>query len=336
MQNLKKIIRKKLFSILSENGIDNFYRVYYRIRYPKDMSKKESFGELNASNIIYIIRPRTDCTEGLMSLFMNVARNLHYAKQQGYISVVDFKNYKTQYQCAEGTKTNVWDWYFTQPSDVKLDEAYQSKNVILSGLEIQWFKTELFKTNYENQALRKLHDEIFSSIDFNETVKKAVEDEMKKSGIVPENTLALYMRGTDYTSLKPPGHPVQPSVQQAVEKINEFLEKHEEIQNIFLVTEDGKIYEEIQNIYKEKCIITSFDSFIQNYDGKNYLSHDESIKELANSAYERGLNYLIKLIILSKCKFFVGGNTMGSWAACAFSEKNFEDKHIFDLGMYGK
>ena len=143
------------------------------------------------------------------------------------------------------------------------------------------------------------------------------------------------MRGTDYVKLKPSGHPVQPTIKQAEEIINDYINKYE-IEKIFLVTEDGTIYKDIKQIYGDRCVIVTFDSFVNNYDGKNFLSHDKSINDLNASPYKRGLNYLVKLLILSKCAYFIGGDTMGSWAACTFSDKNFKDKYVFQLGVYGK
>lgn len=335
MGKFKNILRKKLFKYMNNEMIDKFYKIYYRLRYHNQLCKKCSFGEKNIEKIFYIIRPRTDCTEGLMSLFMNVSKNIFYALENDYIPVIDFKNYRTQYSDKYYEGINVWETFFTQPTEFSLDEVYASKNVILSGLEIQWYHPSLFVKDYSDMALRKLHDFIFSKVGFSENIIEFVDSEMKKLNINLSKTLAVYLRGTDYTSLKPAGHPVQPTVRQAVEVIDRFLLEYD-IDHIFLVTEDGKIYSEIKHIYKDQCVIVSYDKFIENYSGKDYISHDKSVNELSESPYERGRNYLAKLIILSNCSYFVGGDTMGSWAACTFSEKSFREKFIFDLGIYGK
>lgn len=335
MGNLKIWIRKVLFSKFNDKTIERFYKIYYRLRYPNEMSRSYSFGIINPTVVFYVIRPRTDCTEGLMSLFMNVAKNMYFAKEQGYEPIIDFENYRTQYDDEAIGNRNTWEMYFTQPTHIALDEVYRTKNVILSGLEIQWYRPGLFEKNFSDSALRKLHSSIFSTITFSKNVQDAVEQEISILKLTCEQTLAVYLRGTDYIALKPSGHPVQPTVEQAIAVIDEYLNRYS-LDKIFLVTEDGNIYNKIKERYTEKCIVVSYDSFINDYKGKNFLSHDRSIKELSASPYQRGLNYLVKLIILSKCACFVGGNTMGSWAACTFSAENFKAKYVFDLGVYGK
>lgn len=334
MGKLKNQIRKILFGKMSQNSIDRFYKVYYRVRYPKEMQEKCSFGNLNGDIIFYLIRPRTDGTEGLMSLFVNAAKNIYYARENGYVPVVDFENYHTQYDDVVDNKRNAWEFYFTQPSNYSLNEVYQSKNVIKSGLEMQWYRPKLFERKYNDESLEALHEFLFGQIDFSEQVKSAAKMEIEALQMDCARTIGLYLRGTDYTTLKPAGHPIQPTVEQAVEVVERFMQKYP-IDNIFLVTEDGNIYREIKKIYKEKCIVVSFDSFVDNYDGKNFLSHNKSIDELNTSPYKRGLTYLVKLLILSKCAYFVGGDTMGSWATMMFAGNQYKDKCVFDLGTYG-
>lgn len=333
--NIKQGLRRVLFNNLEDAQIERLYKIYYSVRYPKEMQKKCTFGNLNKEKIFYVIRPRTDGTEGLMSLFMNVAKNLVYAQDHKYVPIIDFKNYHTQYDDIIAGNDNSWEFFFTQPSNYSLDEVYGSKNVILSGLDIQWYKSELFEKKFDNYTLERLHEILFNQIDFSEIVKKFVEDEIYKLKIDFSKTLGLYLRGTDYIKLKPPGHPVQPTVEQAIKIVDDFIKKHA-IEKIFLVTEDGDIYKKIKGKYKDSCITVSNDSFIEGYSGKKFLSHDKCIEALSPSPYLRGMNYLIKLLILSKCAYFVGGDTMGSWATMIFAGDKYKEKYVFDLGLYGK
>lgn len=333
--NLKNNVRKILFAKMDQNSIDCFYKVYYRIRYPKEMQKSCSYGDLNLDKVFYVIRPRTDGTEGLMSLFVNVLKNLYYAEEKGYIPVVDFENYHTQYEDVVNGGKNAWDFYFTQPTNYKLEEVYQSKNVILSGLETQWYHPDVFENKYDEKNLLKLHTFVEKRIKLCDSVRKKVDLEIKKSKLNPTRTLGLYLRGTDYIKIKPSGHPIQPTVEQATVVVDEYLQNYD-IDQIFLVTEDRKIFDYIKKKYEDKCVTVSYDTFISAYDGKEYLSHDQSLNELGQSPYMRGLNYLVKIVILSRCKYFVGGKTMGSWAALIFGGDSFEKRYLFDLGVYGK
>lgn len=336
MTRVKNFIRKMLFSRMKQKDIDNFYKLYYKLRYPDEMQKKCSFGDKNSDITFYVIRPRTDCTEGLMSLFINVAKNLYFAADMKYIPIIDFKNYNTQYYDVVDGNENAWEFFFTQPSEYKLEEVYSSKNVVLSGLEIQWYDNPLCKEErYCDDVLSDIHRFLFSQIDFSDEVRNLANLEVKNLNLDCSETLGLYLRGTDYTTLKPSGHPIQPTVEQAENIVDEFLKKYS-IKRIFLVTEDGKIFKKIKEKYGSMCAITTYDSFVENYNGKDFLSHNKCINELDSSPYKRGLHYLTKLLILSKCSYFVGGNTMGSWATMLFAGDNYKDKYIFKLGTYGK
>lgn len=327
---IKNKIKKIVFSKLSKNTINLIYSFYYRIRYPEQMQKKKTFGDENEDKIFYVIRPRTDGVEGLMSLFINVIKNMAYAEANNYTSVVDFKNYNTQYKVEN---ENAWELFFTQPSLVSLDEVYRSKHVILSGLEIQKYENPLINKSFNSDDLKRLHDFVFSKINYSEAVHNTVETEVINLELNLEKTLGLYLRGTDYVALKPAGHPVQPTVAQAIEIVDQYLDRYE-IDYIFLVTEDFNIYKKVKSKYGDMCHIVSYDKFVENYNGADFLSKDSSISELDESPYKRGLNYLVKLIILSKCAYFIGGDTMGSWASCILADERFIDKYIFNLGIY--
>lgn len=333
IMNFKNTVRRKLFSKMSDTQIELFYKVYYRLRYNDEMRKKIKCGNKNADKVFYVIRPRTDGIEGLLSLFWNVIRNIDYAIENNYIPVVDFQNYKTQYTMTKDE--NAWDYYFTQPSNYTLEEVYESQNVIISGLEIIWYKNSVYKADYSQYALDYLHQMVFKYVDYSDEVKRRVNDEIAKLNIDMDNTIGLYLRGTDYIKLKPSGHPVQPTPEQAIKVVDEFMEQYD-LPTVFLVTEDGDIYDAIKNRYGDKCVTPTFDSYIYGYKGDAFLSCDKKIDEIAENAYERGMQYLIKMIIISECGYLIGGNTNGMWAANVFAKHEYRDKFIFDLGLYGK
>lgn len=295
------------------------------------VEKRMSFGNLNEDKTIYIIRPRVDCVEGLMSLFLNVIKQIWYAEKKGYIPVVDFKNYKTQYKDPNQQIDNVWEYYFEQPSNISLDEAYKSHKVILSGLTALMKTDKFLDQKFDEESLFLSRKFIDKYINFSTNTKDFFYQ--IKIDVNFDKTLGLYLRGTDYVKLRPAGHPVQPSAEDAI-KMADTMMKRFDLEYVFLVTEDYEIYKKIKQHFQKKLIIVSFDSFITSYKGDSFLSLEKSVlSQLSSSPYQRGLNYLTKLYILSKCKCFVGGNTCGSWAANVFS-KGYDESYIFDLGLY--
>ena len=87
-------LKRKIKMLINENSI--FFRVlryiYCLFKNPKRVMYKKSFGNINSDKTIYIIRPTTeDCIQGLLSLFIQVVRQIDYAKKSNYTAYVDFK-----------------------------------------------------------------------------------------------------------------------------------------------------------------------------------------------------------------------------------------------------
>ena len=328
--SIKNTLKHFLFK-LPDPIIDGIYSVYNHVFYPELREKLMCYGENHPDKTFYVIRPRTDCVEGLMSLFFNVVKHLEYASSKGWIPVVDFENYKTQYTDLTQDIKNAWEYYFEQTSAYSLEDVYKSRNVRLSGLNATLKRSPALQQKYDEKSMDAVRRLLKEYIRFNSAVNNLVDEELKR--LKPDESIGLYLRGTDYVKLRPSGHPVQPSVEQAVAVVDKMMERHL-VKTIFLVTEDGEIYDAVQKYYGDKLCIVSYDSFITGYQKQGFISHNpEQMKQLAATPYQRGLNYLCKLIVLSKCRYFVGGNTSGAWAACAFSD-GFEEQYVFDLGKY--
>ena len=325
------ISTKKIKYILQKNK--NLFRyfqyMYNLVLHPNRLMAKKSFGSLNKDRTILIIRPSTDDgVQGLMSLFIQAMHWIEYANQKCCIPFVDFKNYKTQY--SNGID-NVWEYYFTQPSDLCIDDVYNSCNVNLSGvslkrrIDIDTFRGEVFNNK---DLCKRCYDLIWNNIDLSEEVYSIVDKENKDIHV--ENCLGLYIRGTDYVKLKPPGEYVQPTIEDVIKKVYEFLAEYGKM-DIFLVTEDNDYYQLLQQQFGDQIRLVSFDTFIENYDGRTFLSQCNVLNE---DKKRRGMDYLVKIILLSKCKYLISSITMGSIAAYCFNGGKYEDEYIFDLGLY--
>ena len=99
-------------------------------------------GNLNPNEKIYIIR-RNAPKVGLFSYYITVAANISLAIKNGYIPVVDMTSPNPYLKQSEYDKVNAWDFYFEQPMNVTLEEAYKSRNVILSfGYPIEFMPSD--------------------------------------------------------------------------------------------------------------------------------------------------------------------------------------------------
>lgn len=310
-------------------------RLGYRIKYlyysfaRRDiLQKRVSFGDENKDKTIYVVKPDyQDGVEGLLSLLYKQILYIDFAKRNGYVPFVDWKNYKTQYY--DG-KNNAWEFFFKQPSELTEAEVYRSQKVYLSGWTLKTINPDnLFESSvFHSKAIRDLSGRMLrENLEFSEDVLRLVDQEAKRLQI--EKCIGVYIRGTDYVKLKPSGEYVQPSVDQVECKVREFENKYDA--PIFLVTEDGDIFDKLKGEFGEIIKIVSFDTFIRNYKGKDVLSKSDVLEK---DKKLRGQKYLAKIILLSKCRYLVTSITQGSKFSYILNDGKYVDEYTFDLGLY--
>ena len=264
--------------------------------------QKRSYGSQNANETIYIIRPRTNGIEGLMAL-------LNWVLQR---------------------KNNIWELFFTQPSDIRLAEAYRSKKVVLSGYT---YKDNLDSALLGNaivrdKSIRTRYSDLFNKyFDLSAECKIILDKELEN--IPVSECIGVFLRGTDYVKLRPVGEPIQPDADAVIDKIEEYR-KHLGDIPVFLVTEDDEIYQRfvkrVRNLY-----IASFDTFIKEYKGQDYLAFSGV---LPDNKIDLGRKYLAKIKLLSMCRYFIGSIASGSRAALIMNNNNYKSEYIFDIGLY--
>lgn len=301
---------------------------YYCLARRDILQKKKCYGEDNIDKTIYVIKPDyQDGVEGLLSLIHKQVLYIEHAKKRGYVPFVDWKNFKTQYY--DG-KTNVWNYFFKQPSKLSEKEVYQSKNVYLSGWTLKninpsgLFEADIF---FDKEIEQKSYEILKKNLAFSDEVLELLESEAEVLDI--DNCIGVYVRGTDYVKLRPSGEYVQPNVKQVEEQISKFIEKYQA--PIFLVTEDGNIYDELVKDFGNSIRIVSYDSFVRNYDGKDVLSKSNVLDD---DKKQRGQKYLVKMILLSRCKYLISSITQGAKFSYSLNGGKYEDEYIFNLGLY--
>lgn len=297
---------------------------------------KKRFGDENPDKTFFVVRADDNCSEGLLSLYINRGSLVYKAIEKGYIPVVDFKNYKTMYNMPEFPDENAWDYYFLQPYSFSLEEVYKSKNVILSGWSFSKNPTNpAYNICGKEWLVDKNLDEISSffldRIDVRPEIKEFANREYEKLFPAKKRVLGVFFRGTTYVQYRPYNHPIQPDIKQMFEKVDRFLLSYG-IENIFLATEDADIIEEFKQRYK---------SIVITYNGNNTVSKSLTKNGLANiihsggkTNYQIGLGYLITMLILSQCDYLVSSIANGSIFANIMNGNRYEDKYIFNLGVY--
>ena len=329
----KPTLRTKIYlNILKKPIFKPFFFIFEKanlIMFHSDLKEKKYKGEGRNENIYYIRRGagRNDIA-GLVGTYYLVGCEVYVAHKMGMIPYVDFERFPCQYSVereVNGTK-NAWEYYFEQPYGTKKRDAYGGKQFVLSGWTLSKSKKRRL---YADEWVRFTGRERKSFLEKVMPVKKYLKNEVNEyyeNEFSNRDVLGVFLRGTDYMANKPIGHDVQPTVEMAISKIDLFLKKYD-IDRIFLVTEDEDIYSKMKERYRNLVFCSDY-NFIR-FNPKK----DKWVKDaFDNDPYERGKNYLIRVMLLARCKYYVGGLASGSRYALDFGD--FEDKYVFQLGTY--
>jgi len=314
-------IKNLMYKITWMFGPKAHQRIMYMYLYLKDFDGREHkkrWGGVKREETIYYIRPRTKGKgEGLLSIFVYVMSRIEYADRMGWIPFVDVDT---------GSTVSMFNRYFRVKNNLTREDVFNSKNVILSG----WNSKEVhpgwadYMSTENNLSKYKV---LSKYIELTDEVKNMFA--MEKEIIAPEECLGLYLRGTDYTRLKPWGHPIQPSVDEIKEKIDEIMQDSG-IKRIFLVTEDADIKKQVINEYGDAVCTINEDYCWSEYTGKMIM---ETIQKYGD-VEKNNILYLVKILLLSQCKAFVGGITNGSVTALAYNADHYEWKYVYNKGLY--
>lgn len=273
----------------------------------------------------YIIRRHAPWA-GFFANYLFVIAHIKYAISKGYIPVVDMENFPTLYNedyLVNGT-LNGWEYYFEQPNNVKLEEAYASNNYIISDtsnyratfpynegynrFEINEKKLEVF--NKDLCSLIPIKQSIFTKLENESTI---LNDKLK--------VLGIHVRGTDKRKSVVDHHMSAP--------LNAYLTKTEEILKTYKV---DKILlccdeEEAVNAFTKKFgnIVFVNNAFrAKSTDEEGIHIMKSNVRE--NHKYLLGYEVLRDCYMLSKCNYLIFSHSNVTNIALIWNNNNYEHK----------
>ncbi len=322
---------------MMKSAIDTFRKMVLSIVEPtmetidkiKQREKRKSFGSCNPDKTFYIVRHEAlNC--GMTVFLDEFAVQIKRAYDNGWIPVVDMKNYKSIYKDPTDMNTNAWESYFEQPSSYTLEEVYRSRNVIIAPgrrdllAKLCPYECTVNENDYGNYW-KTYYNRFFV---FNEKTKAHFRLVQKDIFRESNRVVGVHFRGTDYTGTKPKGHHIQPTSSEVITKVEEFISRFG-YDHVYIASEDRMIVEQFKEHFGEKCLATDYARFYGKTD--TWICNITDVRE--NGPYLNGLEYLTDLYLLSGCKAFVGGWCGGTRLAMTVSD-TFEQTYIFDLGIY--
>lgn len=230
---------------------------------------------------------------------------------------------------------NIWEDYYKQPSSYTLEEAYQSKNVILSKFDDRKYNmpmlTDIGKRYLSNLwwvETYKMLAKMFV-ITPNRVLKGHIVEEIERFTML-EGALGVLARGTDYVSLKPKNHPIPCDTELLIDKCKKRLSSGL-YKYVYIATEDLDILEAFKKAFGERLLFTEQERVNQNV--KKALM---DIKFPRNDdGYLRGLEYCTVIEVLARCRGLLANCCCyGALGAIAANGGRYIECDVLDAGKY--
>lgn len=256
-----------------------------------------------------------------VSFMSNMLANMVDCLSRGYLPVVCFKNTKDN--------INLWEQFLKQLTIY--DNSFQYELVYEKARASLFFPVIPSKEDIDkiSKLVKKL-------VVPNETTKNYIENEYKNI-IAGKRVLGVLCRGTDYTSNKPKGHPVQPPINELIIHIKKkILELNCEY--IYLATEEEHIFNQFDEAFPNMILTNKrhyYDDFYKIKEKSGELTRISWVSSgRENDNYYKSLEYISSIYLLSKCDALIAGNCGGSRAALYLNGNRYSYTYLFDLGLY--
>lgn len=298
----------------------------------KKIEKHSGKDNLLDSKYLVIKRECDNSVLGLFAYYITMLAWIEYALRHQMVPVIDMKNYaNTFHRDNEVGKVNTWELFFEQPCNVGVEEALKTGKARYVWSDIpEYHPSDSLDFLYNDDILSYYHLVAAKWIRFQPNVLQILEKKEREilGQYKGERILGVLARGTDYTSLRPYFNPIQPDLEQLISKIDEYSLKYS-CQKIYVATEDQGILEKLITVYGDRLLYSDQQRVRST---STYLNENKEFTD--RDSFDRGIEYLTSIYLLSKCNGLVAGRTSGTVGTCLLAE-NYEFRYIFSLGRYG-
>lgn len=305
--------------------------------------RRKTYGPAHPDQTIYIIRSIADHSpfyigpvHNLLANYFYVLSHIQYARTKGWIPVVDQLNYpvyNSQSTPIHGTR-NPWEYFWQQPGGVSLEEAYQSKNVVLSKQSWFWeWDMGYSVEHYTDLSMILQFYEASKQIPMNLMVQEYVEK--MKRGIFPKigKVLGVAFRYGGHAKSCPhhgQGHPIQPEADELISVVKQCMEQWE-MDYIFLTSDEMRAVEHFRREFGKQLIVLNRERM-----NADMVSSDGKLDKIyqKDKIYQTTLNYLTEMELLAKCDSLIGSVTSGLRYAIVRNGGKYSQVKILDYGFF--
>ena len=263
---------------------------------------------------------------GFFSNWLYALTHVAYAKEKGWIPVIDMRNYHTLYSekhPVNGTR-NTWEYYFEQPVDTRT--AYRSGRFVLSAgsgrkkLYMPFVETDE-KLELVPERARKLMSSAADYVHVRSELLSSFE-KWEKMHFAGKRVLGVHWRGTDKRT-PPPGHRSTTPLEALLPAVRNLCDRRKP-DLVFLASDETGIRERIEEAAGVPVVQT---------DARRLAAGDTRGLHLAkvrrarpNHRYLLGLEVLRDAWLLSRCDFLVHGHSNVVNAALLLRDHPFDDR----------
>jgi hypothetical protein len=262
---------------------------------------------------------------GLFALFGKAVCVARYVKCLGYTPVIRIQ------RAGDGIYSDykdddVWSKFYNQPEGYTMEDVMRSKHVYFAPGFYNGSVQEYIMNCVSSETVLSWPDGVY-----NDRVKAYIAEREKKFLPYPEKTLGVLARGTDYVNTKLNNHTIHASKEKICEKIDELLAEREELEYIYLATEDAGYCEYFKKRYGERIYFTDQKRFVTKQ-GELLAEHHREDKNRSDG-FTMGVEYILSIHLLSKCNsLLASGWCAGVGEAIKENDNQYKSTFVFEYG----
>ena len=274
----------------------------------------------------FTILRRRDCWYcGLFSFYAVHLGAVNKTLSEGLIPIIDMQSFRNKYNLGNLSFYNPWESFFYQMNNYTLDEVKKYAKNLKYGPCSAFSKPDERFLYYDNDSVKFWRNFASKYMPIKKEILIEAKIIMKKLFGKSKNVLGVKLRGTDYLK-KPKHHAIQPRVEKVISDVREMDKKYN-YDFIFFSTEDENMKNKFVKSFVKKIKI--LDPIIP----KAVVRSIKDLNEQSIKYLDYVKNYLLNMIIISKCLDLVASRCGGTLGIYIFS-KGFRHTKIYDLGLY--
>ena len=307
------------------------------------IERRKSYGPENPDKIVYIIRPIDDKSpfyigpvHNLLANYFYVLSHLQYARVKGWVPVVDQLNYpvyNSQSSPINGTK-NAWEYFWEQPGEVTLDEAYRSNNVVLSKRSWFWeWDIGYDAARYKDKNTVAFYSELAAMAKLNEETRdhiaKAADDLLPKG----KKVLGVNVRiggHSAHSAKHGEGHPIQPELEELISDVK-LIAQSLKADCIFVSSDTEYAVDRFKAYFGNNLIVYPR---LRAAIGTEFAPDSQKNIYGQGKSYQTALDYLTEMELLSRCDALIGSVNSGFRYAVVRNANRFEQIEVIDSGRF--